>query len=128
MNKKLMLTLALAATAGLAMARPGPCGFHGGHHGGWGHHGGYHHGGWGHHGGYHHHHCGWGWGLGAAGVAIGTAAAIRGWGAPVVYPGTAYPAYSYPVAPAVYPAAPVVCAPAPVVYPTVYSSSVYRRW
>ena len=128
MNKKLMLTLALAATAGLVMARPGPGGFHGGHYGGRGHHGGYHRGGWGyHHGGYRHHHCGWGWGLGAAGVAIGTAAAVRSLTSPtVIYSGATYPAYSYPVAPAVYPAATVV-APAPVVYPT-YAPGVYRTW
>ena len=36
MNKKIILTLAVAAVAGLVMARPGPGGFH---------HGGFHHGG-----------------------------------------------------------------------------------
>ena len=126
MNKKLILTLAVAAVAGLAMARPGPGGFH---HGGF-RHGGFHHGGFGgpryHH---HHHHGGWGWGLGAAGLALGTAAVVRDIVAPrtVVYSSYGYgygtPIYTtYPgtyVAPAVYPA-PVVTyppPPPPVVYP-----------
>ncbi len=129
MNKKIMLTLAVAAVAGLVMARPGPGGFH---------HGGFHHGGFGgprfHHGGFggpryhhHHHHGGWGWGLGAAGLALGTAAIVRDIVAPrtVVYSPYGYstPVYTtYPgtyVAPAVYPA-PVVTyppPPPPVVYP-----------
>ena len=124
MNKKLILTLAVAAVAGLAMARPGPGGFH---------HGGFRHGGFGgprfHHGGFygpryhhHHHHSGWGWGLGAAGLALGTAAVVRDIVAPrtVVYSSYGSPVYTtYPstyVAPAVYPA-PVVTYPAPVVVP-----------
>ena len=127
MNKKIMLTLAVAAVAGLVMARPGPGGFH---------HGGFHHGGFGgprfHHGGFggpryhhHHHHGGWGWGLGAAGLALGTAAVVRDIVAPrtVVYSSYGTPVYTtYPgtyVAPAVYPA-PVVTyppPPPPVVYP-----------
>ncbi len=73
MSIKKTLTLALALTAGVALAH-----HHGGfHHGGW--HGGYHHG-W--HGGYHHgwhgghyHHCRPYWGY-AAGAAIGAAAVI----------------------------------------------------
>ena len=112
MNKKLILTLAVAAVAGLAMARPGPGGFH---HGGFGGpRGGFHHGGFGgpryHH---HHHHSGWGWGLGAAGLALGTAAVVRDIVAPrtVVYSSYGSPVYTtYPgtyVAPTVYPA-PVV--------------------
>lgn len=132
MNKKIILTLAVAAVAGLVMARPGPGGFH---HGGFGgprggfHHGGFHHGGFGgpryHH--HHHHHSGWGWGLGAAGLALGTAAVVRDIVAPrtVVYSSYGYgtPVYStYPgtyVAPAVYPA-PVVTYPPP--------PPVYTRW
>ena len=129
MNKKILLTLAVAAVAGLVMARPGPGGFHRGgfHHGGFGgprfHHGGfggprYHH---------HHHHHGWGWGLGAAGLARGTAAVVREIVAPrtVVYSPYGYstPVYTtYPttyVAPAVYPA-PVVTYPPP--------PAVYSRW
>ena len=124
MNKKIILTLAVAVVAGLAMARPGPGGFH---HGGFSgprfHHGGfggprYHH---------HHHHHGWGWGLGAAGLALGTAAVVRDIVAPrtVVYSPYGYstPVYTtYPttyVAPAVYPA-PVVTYPPP--------PAVYSRW
>ena len=128
MNKKIMLTLAVAVVAGLVMARPGPGGFH---------HGGFHHGGFGgprfHPGGFggpryhHHHHGGWGWGLGAAGLALGTAAVVRDIVAPrtVVYSSYGYgtPVYTtYPgtyVAPAVYPAPVVTCPPPPppVVYP-----------
>ena len=128
MNKKIMLTLAVAAVAGLVMARPGP-GFH---HGGFGgprfHHGGfggprYHH---------HHHHHGWGWGLGAAGLALGTAAVVRDIVAPrtVVYSPYGYstPVYTtYPgtyVAPAVYPA-PVVTYPPP---PPPPPPPFYPRW
>ena len=130
MNKKLILTLAVAAMASLVMARPGPGGFH---------HGGFHHGGFGgprggfHHGGFygpryhHHHHGGWGWGLGAAGIALGTAAVVRDIVAPrtVVYSSYGTPVYTtYPstyVAPAVYPAPVVTCPPPPP--PLVYS-----RW
>ena len=127
MNKKIILTLAVAAVAGLVMARPGPGGFH---HGGFGGpRGGFHHGGFGgpryHH--HHHHHSGWGWGLGAAGLALGTAAVVRDIVAPrtVVYSSYGYgtPVYStYPstyVAPVVYPA-PVVTYPPP--------PPVYTRW
>ena len=127
MNKKIILTLAVAAVAGLVMARPGPGGFH---HGGFGGpRGGFHHGGFGgpryHH--HHHHHSGWGWGLGAAGLALGTAAVVRDIVAPrtVVYSSYGYgtPVYStYPgtyVAPAVYPT-PVVAYPPP--------PPVYTRW
>ena len=129
MNKKIMLTLAVAAVAGLVMARPGPGGFH---------HGGFHHGGFGgprfHHGGfggprYHHHHYhgGWGWGLGAAGLALGTAAVVRDIVAPrtVVYSSYGYgtPVYTtYPgtyVAPTVY-SAPVVTYPPPPPPPPLY--------
>ena len=124
MNKKIILTLAVAAVAGLVMARPGPGGFH---HGGF-RHGGFHHGGFGgpryHH---HHHHSGWGWGLGAAGLALGTAAVVRDIVAPrtVVYSSYGYgtPVYTtYPstyVAPAVYPA-PVVTYPPPPPPPPFY--------
>lgn len=128
MNKKIMLTLAVAAVAGLVMARPGP-GFH---HGGFGgprfHHGGfggprYHH---------HHHHGGWGWGLGAAGLALGTAAIVRDIVAPrtVVYPSYGYGTSvytTYPgtyVAPAVY-SAPVVAYPPP---PPPPPPPFYPRW
>ena len=128
MNKKLILTLAVAAVAGLAMARPGPGGFH---HGGFGGpRGGFHHGGFGgpryHH---HHHHSGWGWGLGAAGLALGTAAVVRDIVAPrtVVYSSYGTPVYTtYPstyVAPAVYPA-PVVTYPPPPPPPPL----LYPRW
>ena len=129
MNKKIMLTLAVAAVVGLVMARPGPGGFH---------HGGFHHGGFGgprfHHGGfggprYHHHHYhgGWGWGLGAAGLALGTAAVVRDIVAPrtVVYSSYGYgtPVYTtYPgtyVAPTVY-SAPVVTYPPPPPPPPLY--------
>ena len=114
MNKKILLTLAVAAVAGLVMARPGPGGFH---------HGGFHHGGF-YGPRYHHHHSGWGWGLGAAGLALGTAAIVRDIVAPrtVVYPSYGYttPVYTtYPttyVAPAVYPAPVVTCPPPPAVY------------
>ena len=129
MNKKILLTLAVAAVAGLVMARPGPGGFHHGgfHHGGFGgprfHHGGFHHGGF-YGPRYHHHHSGWGWGLGAAGLALGTAAIVRDIVAPrtVVYPSYGYttPVYTtYPttyVAPAVYSAPVVTCPPPPAVY------------
>ena len=134
MNKKIILTLAVAAVAGLVMARPGPGGFHHGgfHHGGFGGpRGGFHHGGFGgpryHH---HHHHSGWGWGLGAAGLALGTAAVVRDIVAPrtVVYSSYGYgtPVYTtYPstyVAPTVYP--PVMTyAPPPPPPPLVYT-----RW
>ena len=53
---KALLTATLAAaTLGLTVAAtstPAAAWGHGGHHGGWGHHGGHHghHGGWGHHG------------------------------------------------------------------------------
>jgi len=134
MNKKIILTLAVAAVAGLVMARPGPGGFHHGgfHHGGFGGpRGGFHHGGFGgpryHH---HHHHSGWGWGLGAAGLALGTAAVVRDIVAPrtVVYSSYGYgtPVYTtYPgtyVAPAVY-STPVVAYPPPPPPPPLYS-----RW
>ena len=123
MNKKIMLTLAVAAVAGLVMARPGPGGFH---HGGF-RHGGFHHGGFGGPRYHHHHHSGWGWGLGAAGLALGTAAVVRDIVAPrtVVYSSYGYgtPVYStYPstyVAPAVYPA-PVVTYPPPPPPPPLY--------
>ena len=137
MNKKILLTLAVAAMAGLVMARPGPGGFHHGgfggprggfHHGGFGgprfHHGGFHHGGFYGPRYHHHHHSGWGWGLGAAGLALGTAAIVRDIVAPrtVVYPSYGYTTQvytTYPttyVAPAVYPAPVVTCPPPPAVY------------
>ena len=141
MNKKLILTLAVAAVAGLVMARPGPGGFHHGgfHHGGFGGpRGGFHHGGFGgpryHH---HHYHSGWGWGLGAAGLALGTAAIVRDIVAPrpVVYSSYGYgygygtPVYTtYPgtyVAPAVYPTTVVSYPPPP---PPPPPPVVYPRW
>ena len=128
MNKKTIVAFAAAALTGLAMARPGPGGFHGGHRGGF-HHGGFHHGGIHHgyrggfYGGHHHHyHRGWGYGLGAAALAFGTAAVVRDIVAPrtVVYSSYGTPVYTtYPysttyIAPTVY----------PTVYPTVVTYGV----
>ena len=119
MKKKIVFMAVAALAAGMVMARPGPGGFHGGFGGPRFHHGGFHggprhFGGYGYHGGYHHrhhHYSGWGWGLGAAGLALGTAAVVRD----IVAPRTVV--YS---SPAVYPAY-----PATYVAPTVYSTPVY---
>ena len=123
MNKKLIVTLIAATTAGVMFARPGP-GFHGGYgrfHGGYGRFHGpmhmygpaprFHH--------YHRHHCGWGF----AGAMLGTAALVHDIVRPapvVVAPAPIYaPAPVYAPVP-VYAPAPVVVNPAPVVTPTTY--------
>ena len=126
MNKKLIIMLAAAATAGVIFARPGPGfhggpgGFHGGFRGGPPMHGpGYHH----HH---HHHHRGWG----IAGAVLGTAALVHDIVRPapvVVAPPPVYaPSPVYAPAPVVVNPAPVVVQPAPVV--TYPAATYYRGW
>ena len=113
MNKKLIIMLAAAATAGVIFARPGP-GFHGGFRGGPPMRGpGYHH----HH---HHHHRGWG----IAGAVLGTAALVHDIVRPA--PVVVAPAPVYAPAPVVVNPAPVVVQPAPVV--TYPAATYYRGW
>ena len=115
MNKKLIIMLAAATTAGVIFAHPGPR-FHGGPRG---HHGGFRGGPPAHGPAFHHHHQHGGWGI--AGAVLGTAALVHD----IVRPAPP-PVVAAPPPPVVVNPAPVVVQPAPVV--TYPATTYYRGW